>query len=331
MWVEADCNLPSGESLVRQLLNGKRYFMQEFGYETRILWLPDVFGYPGNLPQLMAEAGCDFYLRQRLAWNDPNKPEHHSFIWEGIDGSRIFTHFPPADTYNGSFEREELERSVRNFKDGHSSNRSLYLFGWGDGGGGPQTEMIESAHRLGVEIGRAADFFDAASAEATGLTTAAGELYFELHRGTYTSQSRTKRWNRLAQDALRQAEMWSVAAGASYPSADLETLWKTLLLNQFHDILPGSSIDWVYEEAERDLEHVTERATEIGDTAMSAIAGDGEGLVAFNSTSHPRAEIVSLDGEYARIEAPSCGWAALVPRSSEPEVSVTDHSMENEL
>ncbi len=331
MWVEADCNLPSGESLVRQLLHGKRYFMQEFGYETRILWLPDVFGYPGNLPQLMAEAGCDFFLTQKLSWNDTNKPEHHTFIWEGIDGSRIFTHFPPADTYNGSFEREELERSVRNFKDGHSSNRSLYLFGWGDGGGGPQTEMIESAHRLGVEIGRAADFFDAASAEATGLTTAAGELYFELHRGTYTSQSRTKRWNRLAQDALRQAEMWSVAAGANYPSADLETLWKTLLLNQFHDILPGSSIDWVYEEAERDLEHVTERATEIGDTAMSAIAGDGEGLVAFNSTSHPRAEIVSLDGEYARIEAPSCGWAAVVPRSSEPEVSVTDHSMENEL
>src|SRR5258706_9290140 len=125
--------------------------------------------------------------------------------------------------------------------------------------------------------------------------------------------------------------MWSVAAGANYPAADLETLWKSLLLNQFHDILPGSSIDWVYEEAERELERVTERATEIGDTAMSAIAGDGERLVAFNSTSHPRAEIVSLDGEYARIEAPSCGWAAVIPRSSEPEVSVTDHSMENEL
>ncbi len=321
MWVEADCNLPSGESLVRQLLHGKRFFMQELGYETRILWLPDVFGYPGNLPQLISEAGCDFFLTQKLSWNDTNKPEHHTFMWEGIDGSRIFTHFPPADTYNGSFKPEEVELSIRNFKDGRSSRRSLYLFGWGDGGGGPQPEMIESAHRLGVEIGHAGDFFEAASSEAKDLTTVAGELYFELHRGTYTSQSRTKRWNRLAQSALRHAEMWSVAAGGASPAGKLEALWKTLLLNQFHDILPGSSIDWVYEEAERDLEHVTERATDIGEAAMSAIVGEG----------HPRTEVVSLSGEYARIEAPPCGWAAVVPHSSEPEVSVTDHRMENEL
>ncbi len=330
MWVEADCNLPSGESLVRQLLHGKRFFMQEFGYETKVLWLPDVFGYPGNLPQLISEAGCDFFLTQKLSWNDTNKPEHHTFTWEGIDGTRIFTHFPPADTYNGSFSREEVEWSVGSFKDGRSSNRSLYLFGWGDGGGGPQAEMIESAHRLGVEIGRAVDFFEAAAAEANRLATSVGELYFELHRGTYTSQSRTKRLNRQAQQALKEAEMWSVASG-DYPSSELETLWKSLLLNQFHDILPGSSIDWVYEEAERDLEHVIERAGQISDGAMSAIVGKGESLIAFNSTSHPRSEIVNISGEYARIEAPSCGWAVVIGRSSEPEVSVTDHSMENEL
>jgi len=332
MWVEADCNLPSGEALARQLLHGKRFFMQELGYETRILWLPDVFGYPGNLPQLMTEAGCDFFLTQKLSWNDTNKPAHHTFIWEGIDGSRIFTHFPPADTYNGSFSREEVEWSIRNLKDAQSSNRWLYLFGWGDGGGGPQEEMIELAHRLGVELGRASDFFDAASSEAHDLTTLVGELYFELHRGTYTSQSRTKRWNRLAQNALRHAEMWSVAAGGEHPAAELEALWKVLLLNQFHDILPGSSIDWVYEEAERDLEQVTGRASEIGEAAMSAIVGSGEQLVAFNSTSHPRSEIVSLGDEYARIEAPPCGWATVhVEHSREPEVRVTDHSMENEL
>jgi alpha-mannosidase len=163
MWVEPDCNLPSGESLVRQLLHGKRFFMREFGYETRILWLPDVFGYPGNLPQLMAEAGCDFFLTQKLSWNDTNKPEHHTFIWEGIDGSRIFTHFPPADTYNGNFSVDEVAQSIRNFKDSQRSNRSLYLFGWGDGGGGPEPAMIESAHRLGVELGHARDFFEPAS------------------------------------------------------------------------------------------------------------------------------------------------------------------------
>jgi alpha-mannosidase len=332
MWVEADCNLPSGEALARQLLHGQRYFMNEFGYETKVLWLPDAFGYPGNLPQLIAEAGCDYFLTQKLSWNDTNKPAHHTFIWEGIDGTHIFTHFPPADTYNGSLTAEEVAQSMRNFKDAASSNRSLYLFGWGDGGGGPTAEMIDSAHRLGVPIGRAAEFFESASAEAHDLTTISGELYFELHRGTYTSQSRTKRGNRLAQTALHEAEMWSVAAGGDYPSSELETLWKTLLLNQFHDILPGSSIDWVYEEAERDLEHVVARASGISEAAMSAIVGKGDQLVAFNSTSHPRSEIVSIDGEYARIEAPACGWAAVhVSHSGEPEVTVTDNSMENEL
>jgi alpha-mannosidase len=331
MWVEADCNLPSGESLVRQLLRGKRFFMREFGHETKILWLPDVFGYPGNLPQLMAEAGCDFFLTQKLSWNDTNKPEHHTFTWEGIDGTRVFTHFPPADTYNGSFSAEEVERSVRNFKDGHSSNRSLYLFGWGDGGGGPEPEMIESAHQLGVEIGRAGDFFEAASAEATGLTTSVGELYFELHRGTYTSQSRTKRLNREAQQALREAEMWSVAAGDPYPETKLAALWQTLLLNQFHDILPGSSIDWVYEEAERDLGSVVALASAISDAATSAIAGSGEQIAFFNTTSHPRREAINLTGEYVRVEAPPCGWSVHIAHSNEEPVTVSEHSMQNEL
>jgi len=330
MWVEADCNLPSGESLVRQLLYGKRFFMHEFGYETKILWLPDVFGYPGNLPQLISESGCNFFLTQKLSWNDTNKPEHHTFMWEGIDGSRIFTHFPPADTYNGSFEPEEVERSIRNFKDGHSSHRSLYLFGWGDGGGGPQAEMIESAHRLGVEIGRASDFFDAASAEATGLATVVGELYFELHRGTYTSQSRTKRLNRLAQQALREAEMWSVAAGGDYPAGELEVLWKTLLLNQFHDILPGSSIDWVYEDAERDLSEVVQSANAIAHRATTAISGSGEEFAVFNPNSHHRREVIRA-GDFRMVEAPPCGWAVQDAAGDVDRVSVTTRSMENAL
>ena len=330
MWVEADCNLPSGESLVRQLLHGKRFFVHEFGYETRILWLPDVFGYPGNLPQLTAEAGCDSFLTQKLSWNDTNKPEHHTFMWEGIDGTRIFTHFPPADTYNGNFTSEEVERSIRNFKDGASSNRSLYLFGWGDGGGGPQAEMIESAHRLGVTLGRAADFFEVAAAEANGLATVMGELYFELHRGTYTSQSRTKRLNRLAQQALREAEMWSVAAGGQHPAGDLEALWKTLLLNQFHDILPGSSIDWVYEEAERDLSQVVERANAIAQQAVATISGSGEKVAVFNPNSHHRREVIDAGG-LSLVEAPPCGWAVQAPVSGGDRVSITNRTMENGL
>ena len=330
MWVEADCNLPSGESLVRQLLHGKRFFTREFGYETRILWLPDVFGYPGNLPQLMAEAGCDSFLTQKLSWNDTNKPEHHTFMWEGIDGTRIFTHFPPADTYNGDFSREEVEQSVRNFKDGGSSNMSLYLFGWGDGGGGPQPEMIESAHRLGVTLGRASDFFEAASAQAHDLTTSVGELYFELHRGTYTSQSRIKRLNRVAQEALRQAEMWSVAANTRR-RPELDKAWKGVLINQFHDILPGSSIDWVYEEAERDVAVAAERATGVGRDAISSIAGHGSTTTVFNATSHERRELIRVGTEDVRAVVPACGWTVYVPGPAEPEVMVSERSLENEL
>jgi alpha-mannosidase len=340
MWVEADCNLPSGEALARQLLYGKRFFMKEFGYETKDVWLPDVFGYPASLPQLIAEAGCDYFLTQKLSWNEYNKPAHHTFIWEGIDGSRIFTHFPPADTYNGDFSAGQVVHSAADFKDKDSSSRSLYLFGWGDGGGGPEPDMIEAAHRLRnlvgaprVELGRAVEFFDRAAREAHDLSTWVGELYFELHRGTYTSQSRTKRLNRRAEQALREAEIWSVGAEHGYPSGELEVAWKRLLLNQFHDILPGSSIDWVYEEAERDLEEVVETAGGLTTAAQSQIAGGGGNLAVFNVNSHSRKEIVDLGDRLRVVEAPSCGWAVQDQASvrSDQQVIVSKGLMENDL
>ena len=339
MWVEADCNLPSGESLVRQLLHGKRFFMSEFGREVKELWLPDVFGYPGSLPQLIAEAGCNYFLTQKLSWNEYNKPAHHTFSWEGIDGTRIFTHFPPADTYNGSFDAREVVRSAAGFKDHERSWRSLYLFGWGDGGGGPEPDMLEAAHRLHdvegaprVELGRAEDFFERASAEAVNLTTWVGELYFELHRGTYTSQARTKLLNRRAEQALREAELWSVGAAVEYPAADLEAAWKMLLLNQFHDILPGSSIDWVYEEANRDLLAVRDAGEEIASRAASSIAGSGERLTVFNANSHGRREVVDLGDRLRVVEAPSCGWAVQggASVSSDQQVVVRERAMEND-
>ena len=332
MWVEADCNLPSGEALVRQLMHGKRFFLDEFGYETKILWLPDVFGYPGNLPQLIKESGCAYFLTQKLSWNDTNKPTHNTFLWEGIDGSRVFTHFPPADTYNGDFSPQEVEASMRNFKDAPRSNRSLYLFGFGDGGGGPTAEMIESAHTLGVDIGHAAEFFERASAEAHDLATVRGELYFELHRGTYTTQSRTKRLNRLAQKALREAEMWSVASDHHSPS-ELDALWKALLLNQFHDILPGSSIDWVYEQAERDLSEIAFAALRVAARSFKEIAGDGYRAAVFNVNSHPRREVIEFGHRLRLVEAPSCGWAVQKELSvrDEERVRVTDRGMENNL
>jgi alpha-mannosidase len=314
--------------------------MAEFGHETSELWLPDVFGYPASLPQLIHEAGCDFFLTQKLSWNDTNKPAHHTFMWEGIDGTRVFTHFPPADTYNGNFSAGEVVRSAANFKDPDRSSRSLYLYGWGDGGGGPEPDMIESAHRLAdlagaphVELSRAADFFEKASAEATDLTTWVGELYFELHRGTYTSQSRTKRLNRRAEQALREAEMWSVAAGDGYPAAELETAWKRLLTNQFHDIVPGSSIDWVYEDAERDLDVVIETARQITAAAQSNVTGAGDDLIVFNVNSHPRREVVELGDRFRVVEAPACGWAAQDGAfvTQQQTVVVADGQMENDL
>jgi len=338
MWVEADCNLPSGEALVRQFLHGKRFFMQEFGVETRELWLPDVFGYPASLPQLIAESGGEFFLTQKLSWNDTNKPTHQTFVWEGIDGTGIFTHFPPADTYNGNFSAVQIVQSAADFKDQECSAHSLYLYGWGDGGGGPEPDMIESAHRLRsvegaprVELGRASDFFPSAKAEAHDLTKWVGELYFELHRGTYTSQSRTKRLNRRGEQAMREAEMWSMAVGEDYPADLLDSAWKRLLINQFHDVLPGSSIDWVYEDAERDLESVVEVAGGITTAAQAKLAGAGNNLAAFNVNSHARREVVEVDGLPLLVEAPACGWSS-APDSAAAKfdsVSVSDRVMEN--
>jgi alpha-mannosidase len=200
--------------------------------------------------------------------------------------------------------------------------------------------MIESAHRLRnlegaprVELTKAAEFFAAASTEAHDLTTWVGELYFELHRGTYTTQSRTKRLNRRAEQALREAEIWSVAAGAGYPAAELETAWKQLLINQFHDILPGSSIDWVYEDAERDLAAVVEVAGGITTGAQSKLAGSGgENVMVFNVNSHRRTEIVDLGDRLRVVEAPPCGWAVQDQASvtREQAVSVSDGAMEND-
>ena len=340
MWVEADCNIPSGEALVRQFLHGKRFFMQEFGVDTRELWLPDVFGYPASLPQLIAESGGEYFLTQKLSWNDTNKPAHHTFMWEGIDGTAIFTHFPPADTYNGDFTASQIVRSVADFKDRDRSSRSLYLYGWGDGGGGPEPDMIESAHRMRsvdgaprVELGRAADFFARAKEEAHDLTTWVGELYFELHRGTYTSQARTKRLNRRAEQALREAEIWSVAVGQGYPRDVFDSNWKRLLINQFHDILPGSSIDWVYEDAERELESVIEIAGGVTTSAQSRLAGSGDNLVVFNVNSHERREVVEVGGQPIAVEAPPCGWTSLNGSApiQVPPVSVSGRAMENSL
>jgi alpha-mannosidase len=263
MWVEPDCNVTSGESLVRQILHGSLFWQEEFGIETGEVWLPDVFGYSASMPQIMRRAGIHRFLTQKLSWSTVNKIPNHTLWWEGIDGSRVFAHFPPAETYGGNFDMAELDRAVRNFRDHGRASRSLYLFGWGDGGGGPTREMLERAHRYRdlegaprVALADVNTFWADAEADvdADELAVWAGELYLEYHRGTYTTSAMSKRENRTLELLLREAELWSSVSGrgggwASYPAVDLDQAWKDLLLLQFHDVLPGTSIHWVYEDS----------------------------------------------------------------------------------
>jgi alpha-mannosidase len=234
---------------------------------------------------------------------------HHSFLWEGIDGSRVFTHFPPSDTYGGQMSVRELRHGTANFKDHDRATRSLYPFGWGDGGGGPTATMLESARRLAdldglprltMEGPRA--FFEAAEAEIPDPAVWVGELYLELHRGTYTSQAAVKRGNRRGEFALRDAELWStLAAGTPPVRDDLERAWKTLLLHQFHDIIPGSGIHWVYRDAAEGHAEVARTAEAVTCEALASItagvdtASHTHPVVVFNSLSHPRDELVELD------------------------------------
>ncbi len=352
MWVEPDCNLPSGESLVRQIVHGKRFFREEFGVDTDGLWLPDVFGYSAALPQILAQADVHWFLTQKISWNDVNQFPHHTFWWEGLDGTRIFTHFPPADTYNGNFSVSDLRHAEENFKQQEIRDRSIYLYGYGDGGGGPDLEMLERARRLRdvdglgrVELTTARDAMAQIREEGedADLPVWVGELYLEFHRGTYTTHGAVKKGNRELEWALRDAEMWSLAAkrlaGGEVPSAALDRAWKKLLLHQFHDIIPGTSIHWVYQDTMADYASIRATTDEIVNVSLTTIAsrvdtGDAErpALVA-NGLGWARNEVVEVDGVLTRVAAPACGWAVndlSAPESTEDApVTTGEHWMEN--
>ena len=287
MWVESDTNLPGSEALARQFVEGKRFFLEELGHEPREVWLPDSFGYSGALPQIARAAGMDHFLTQKISWNEVNRFPHHTFEWEGIDGTRIFTHFPPVDTYNAVLSGEELARAERNFADKGRANTSLVPFGFGDGGGGPTREMVAAAARTAdlegsptVRVASPAAFFAAARAEFDPAPVWAGELYLEFHRGTYTSQARTKQGNRRSEALLHEAELWaataSVRAGVEYPAEELREAWQTVLLQQFHDILPGSSIGWVHDQAVENYAEVARSLEGVIAQSLAALAAPGQ-------------------------------------------------------
>ncbi|MFH8558825.1 alpha-mannosidase [Streptomyces celluloflavus] len=304
MWVESDTNMPGSEAMARQFVHGKRFFLEEFGVENDEAWLPDTFGFAAGLPQIIKSAGTKWLLTQKISWSQVNSFPHHTFRWEGIDGTRIFTHFPPVDSYNCQMAGSEIAHAARNFKDKGVARHSLAPTGWGDGGGGTTREMIAKARRLRnldgspvVEWEKPADFFAKAEAEYPQAPVWVGELYLELHRATLTSQAKTKRGNRRSEQLLREAELWAataaVAAGHPYPYAELDRIWKTVLLHQFHDILPGSSIAWVHREAEKTYAAVAAELEGIISGALAALAGNGDAELVVNSAPHTRGGVAA--------------------------------------
>ncbi|TIH40467.1 alpha-mannosidase [Subtercola vilae] len=287
MWVESDTNMPGGEALARQFVMGKQYFLHEFGVETDEVWLPDSFGYSAALPQIARAAGARYFLTQKPSWNETNKMPFSTFHWEGIDGSRVFTHFPPAETYNSDLGALDLARTERTFSEKGAAREVLGLFGWGDGGGGPTREMLAQAARKRdldgspkVRLSDPHSFFTAAEAELSDPPVWIGEMYLELHRGTLVSQQKTKRGNRHSEALLRQAELWSSTAtilrGAPYPAAELKEAWQTVLLQQFHDILPGTSIAWVHQDAEAAYARVEASLTALISAAIAELTAERE-------------------------------------------------------
>ncbi len=350
MWVEADMNLPSGESLVRQIVFGQRYFEEKFGVRCTEVWIPDVFGYPGGLPQVFAAGGMDRFVTQKLSWNKQNKFPHSTFWWEGLDGTKVLTHFPPVDTYNAEITPAEFSFSVTNFRDHAWSKDSLMPFGHGDGGGGPTREMLERARRLAhidaratLEVGTPAAMFERIEQDVgRGAPTPVwrGELYFETHRGTLTSQLKTKLGNRRCERLLVEAELWAATLGRP---AEVDHLWKQVLTQQFHDILPGSSIAWVHQDAEAVFADV---GAELEVRIADLLGELGAGVIVANPSDSAVDEVVIVDDSFiddglegqrladgttaVRLAVPALGVAPFVALPVDDRVVLSDSSMTNQ-
>lgn len=331
MFLEADCNLTSGESLVRQILYGKRYFREHFGVDSKIVWLPDVFGYSAALPQIMKRSGVNYFMTTKISWNEINKMPYDTFMWEGLDGSRILTHFSPSTdyrmddkrraadattntTYNAYLAPSQLLGAWQRYQQKDISNEALMTFGFGDGGGGPTKDMLENYKRLekGIpgapqaKMSTSLEFFKALEKDVKDsrfLPAWVGELYLEYHRGTYTGLARNKRYNRKMEFAYQNSELYNTLshtlAGSAYPQNKLLDGWEVIARNQFHDILPGSSIYEVYEDSKAEYEKITAEsgsmiasATQVLADQVNAPAGT---LVVYNPNSFVNNDVVLFD------------------------------------
>jgi alpha-mannosidase len=363
MWIEPDCNAPSGESLVRQVLHGTGWWAEAFGDDAvqRHLYLPDTFGFPASLPQIVRQCGLDTFITNKISWCERNRFPHVTFDWVGIDGTEVLTHLTPGHNYNSSILPADLQFAERNVAQHDHGRPSTWLqpYGFGDGGGGPTVEQVERITTMAngveglpaVEFGRADDFCDSLHSEfevarQSGIDAARwdGELYLELHRGTYTSHQWLKQANHRAESALRAIEMLgcggvdATASALESLHARLQQTWRLVLLNQFHDIIPGSSIPEVYDDARSQYESIESTcAQELGrGLAAWGRSLDASGLdapvVVFNPASSARGGIVELDGELLPVEPIGAGSARLVDAArlhAVPPVEVESHRMSN--
>ncbi|XP_069722800.1 alpha-mannosidase 2C1 isoform X2 [Phaenicophaeus curvirostris] len=330
-WVEMDGNLPSGESMVRQFLQGQRFFQEQFGWICSEFWLPDTFGYSAQLPQLMRGCGIKRFLTQKLSWNLVNTFPHHTFFWEGIDGSQVLTHFPPGDSYGMHGRVEEMLKTVKNNKDKGRVNHSILLFGFGDGGGGPTQKMLDRMKRMSdtdglprVQISTPDQLFSVLEKESSQLHTWVGELFLELHNGTYTTQAQIKKGNRECERILHDVEVLSALAVAQsstfqYPASQLQRLWRLLLLNQFHDVLPGSCIQLVVEDALQYYAEIRRAGARLREEAVQSLcrellqpkAESAESTLVLNTLPWERTEVISRAGtdSLVLVTVPSMGYA----------------------
>ena len=356
-WVEHDTNMPSGESLVRQFLYGQRFFESRFGQRCTTFWIPDTFGYSSQLPQLCRLAGMSRFFTQKLSWNNINNFPHTTFNWVSLDGSQVLCHMAPAETYTAEAHFGDAKRSVTQHKSMDQDNTSLLIFGKGDGGGGPTFQHIEKLRRqrgisdtIGllprVKMGESVDDFFARleqkAADGTKFVTWYGELYFELHRGTYTTQANNKWNNRKSEIMLHDIEYLATLAtmkdsSYKYPKKDIDDMWEHVLLCQFHDCLPGSSIEMCYDDSDELYAEVFKIGDKVLKEALSVLgfsrheSGKGN-LIAINTLPWHRAEIVKLpeasksrDAEYAVIQG-NQGTAdvEILPKLAKPAVSVKE-------
>ncbi|RJW38271.1 alpha-mannosidase [Clostridiales bacterium TF09-2AC] len=351
MFLEADCNLSSGESLIRQFVYGKRFFMEEFGVDNEILWLPDVFGYSAALPQIMEKCGIHYFMTTKISWNETNKMPYDTFLWEGIDGTRILTHFisardynasllvegkkrpPHFTTYNGNLNASQVKGTWQRYSQKELNDQALMCFGYGDGGGGPTREMLENQRRLSqgipgclrTRMSTAGEFFAKLEQEVSGkkeLPAWVGELYLEYHRGTYTSMARNKKYNRRGEFLLENLEGLEAVLGLwgaeqEDHREELEELWKILLRNQFHDILPGSSCGEVYEDSKKEYTELFERGNALKSAMLRKLTGriqaEEGSLIVYNMNAFGSSGIVFCPYPQRMVNPSACSGGAACP------------------